>query len=165
MIEIGHASIPKPSEQRDTLKSIDRCHVTGASAAVCFQAGPRRSWGFGGHRVRGVRADPGQCNDTCSDRHNNNRDRVEREYRAAARDPVLVTNKYCFALRLLGFTSLSVSLVKTQWDKVIGVDKPALLLYLLPLPPPPPLLPLHTTRKSSRCASSLSRCWPPRLRV
>ena len=60
MIAIGHASIPKPSEQRDTLKRIDRCHVTGAAAAVCFQAGPRRSWGFGGHRVRGVRADPGQ---------------------------------------------------------------------------------------------------------
>lgn len=31
----------QPSEQRDTLQSIDRCQVTGAAAAVCFQAEPR----------------------------------------------------------------------------------------------------------------------------
>lgn len=41
MIEIGHASIPNPPRQRDTLQRIDRGRVTGAAAAVCFQAEPR----------------------------------------------------------------------------------------------------------------------------
>lgn len=48
---------------------------------------------------------------------------------------------------LLRFTSLAGG---NQCGIVIGVDKPAPLLYLLSHPPSS--LPLHTTRKSSRCA-------------